>query len=51
MQVFDISFDHALKGGFSILGSEEREVEVLSNGGRYLTAVDALTAEDLGEAA
>lgn len=33
VQVFDISFDHALKGGFSVFGGEKGEVEVLSNAG------------------
>lgn len=50
MQIFDIAFDHALEGGFSVLGGEKGEVEVLSDGGRYLAAVDAFAAEDLGEA-
>lgn len=33
MQVFDIALDHALEGGFAVLGGEEGEVEVLSDGG------------------
>lgn len=33
VQVFDISLDHALKGGLSVFRGEQREVEVLNRKG------------------